>query len=1052
MMQWIVARSLRFRHLVIFSAVALMVFGIGQMQAMPVDVFPEFAPPRVEIQTPCLGLSSTEVEQLVTVPLEEVFNGTPGLAVMRSKSVEQLSSIVLIFEPGTDIMEARQVVAERLAIATPTLPTWAAPPFMLPPLSSTARTMKIGISSKEHSVIDLSMTTYWKIRERLLQVRGVANVAIWGERIQMPQVRVDPKRMAAHGVTVNDVMQTTSDTLDAGMMQYSNGATIGKGGVLETPNQQLAIRHIQSIVTPADLARVPIEDKKKSDGTPVRLGDVADVLVDTWPMIGDAVINDGPGLLLIVEKFPWANALEVTNGVEAAIDEMRPGLPGVDIDTTIFRPATFIELALENLIRSLLIGAALVVLILLLFLWDWRTALISVVAIPLSLIAATLVLYLRGTTINTMVLAGFVISVGVVVDDAIIDVENIVRRLRQARLEGSSTSTVKIILDASVEVRSAIVYATLIDVITLVPVFFVQGLSGAFFQPLALSYGLAVLASLVVALTVTPAMCLIILSKAPIERHVSPLSVRLQRGYSRVLAPIIRRPRWAYVSVAVIALIGLAVVPLLGQSLLPSFKERDFLMHWVAKPGTSHPEMVRITTAACKELRTIPGVRNCGTHIGQALLMDEVYGIYFAENWISVDPSVDYDKTLAKVQELVDGYPGLQRDVQTYLKERIREVLTGSSHPIVVRIYGEDLAVLREKAHEVEEKLSGIKGLTDLHVELLTDIPQLQIEVDLAKAQQYGLKPGDVRRAAAYLVAGEEAGDLHTGNRTFDVNVWTQPETRDSVNDIQNLLIDTPNGEQVRLGDVADVRIVPTPNAINREGQARRINIDAEVKGRDLGSVVADVELALQQIEFPHGYHPELIGEYAERQAAQRSLLITGLLAVLVILTVLRVALGSWRLATISFLSVPVAAVGGVLAAYFASDGVLSLGSLVGFLTILGIVARNGIMMISHYQHLEDQEGEGFGPELILRGARERLSPIMMTALATGLALVPLVIAGNIPGHEIEHPMAIVILGGLITSTLVNLFIVPALYLRFGRQRREVSSPVAEVIPQTSAA
>src|SRR6266545_2643908 len=949
MMQWIVARSLRFRHLVIFSAVALMVFGIGQMQAMPVDVFPEFAPPRVEIQTPCLGLSSSEVEQLVTVPLEEVFNGTPGLAVMRSKSVEQLSSIVLIFEPGTDIMEARQVVAERLAIATPTLPTWAAPPFMLPPLSSTARTMKIGISSKEHSVIDLSMTTYWKIRERLLGVRGVANVAIWGERIQMPQVRVDPKRLAAHGVTVNDVMRTTSDTLDAGMMQFSNGATIGKGGVLETPNQQLAIRHIQSIVTPDDLARVPIGDKKKSDGTPVRLGDVADVLVDTWPMIGDAVINDGPGLLLIVEKFPWANAVEVTNGVEAAIDEMRPGLPGVDIDTTIFRPATFIEVALENLMRSLLIGAGLVVLILLLFLWDWRTALISVVAIPLSLIAAGLVLYLRGTTINTMVLAGFVISVGVVVDDAIIDVENIVRRLRQARLEGSSQSTAKIILDASVEVRSAIVYATLIDVITL---------------------------------------------------------------------------------------IGLAVVPLLGQSLLPSFKERDFLMHWVAKPGTSHPEMVRITTAACKELRTIPGVRNCGTHIGQALLMDEVYGIYFAENWISVDPSVDYDATLAKVQELVDGYPGLQRDVQTYLKERIREVLTGSSHPIVVRIYGEDLAVLREKAHEVEEKLSGINGLTDLHVELLTDIPQLQIEVDLAKAQRYGLKPGDVRRAAAYLVAGEEAGDLHTGNRTFDVNVWTQPESRDSLTDIQGLLIDTPSGEQVRLGDVADVRIVPTPNAINREGQARRINIDAEVKGRDLGSVVADVDQALKQIEFPHGYHPELIGEYAERQAAQRSLLITGLIAMLVIFTVLRVALGSWRLALMSFLSVPVAAVGGVLAAYFASDGILSLGSLVGFLTILGIVARNGIMMISHYQHLEQQEGEAFGPELIRRGARERLSPIMMTALATGLALVPLVIAGNIPGHEIEHPMAIVILGGLVTSTLINLFIVPALYLRFGRGRQ----------------
>jgi CzcA family heavy metal efflux pump len=1049
MMQWIVAMSLRFRYLVIFTAAALMVFGIGRMQAMPVDVFPEFAPPRVEIQTPCLGLSSTEVEQLVTVPLEEVFNGTPGLSVMRSKSVEQLSSIVLIFEAGTDIMQARQEVAERLAIATPTLPTWAAPPFMLPPLSSTARTMKIGISSDELSVIDLSMITYWKIRERLLGVRGVANIAIWGEQIKMPQVRVDPKRLAEHGITVNDVLQTTSDTLDAGMMQYSNGSTIGKGGLLETPNQQLAIRHVQSIVTPEDLARVAINNDEKSDGTPLRLGDVSDTVIDTWPMIGDAVINDGPGLLLIVEKFPWANSLEVTNGVEAAIDQMRPGLTGIDIDTTIFRPATFVEVALENLISSLLIGAGLVVLILLLFLWDWRIALISATIIPLTVMITLLVLSYFGTTINVMVLAGLVIAIGAVVDDAIVDVENIVRRLRQARLAGSDEPTANIVLMASVEVRAAIVYASLIEMSALLPVFFMEGLSGAFFKPLAQAYVVATLVSPLVALTVTPALILILLSNAPLKDRVSPIVTWLHGAYNRALARIVRVPRVAYSGFSGIMVAGLVVWPLLGQELLPSFKERDFLMHWVAKPGTSHPEMVRITTAACKELRAIPGVRNCGTHIGQALLMDEVYGIYFAENWISVDPSVDYDATLAKVQELVDGYPGLQRDVQTYLKERIREVLTGSSHPIVIRIYGEDLQILRAKAKEVEEKLTSIPGLTDLHVELLTEIPEVQIEVDLAKAHQYGLKPGDVRRAAAYLVAGEEAGDLHTGNRTFDVNVWTQPENRDSLSDVQNLLIDTPSGEQVRLADVANVSIVATPNAINREGQARRINVDAEVKGRDLGSVVADVEQALTQIEFPHGYHPELIGEYSERQAASQRILIAGLVAMLVIFAILRVSVGSWRLATMSFLSLPVALVGGVLAAYFASSGILSLGSLVGFLTILGVAARNGIMLISHYQHLEEFEGVPFGPELILRGAKERIAPIMMTALTAGLALVPLVIAGNIPGHEIEHPMAIVILGGLLTSTLVNLFIVPALYLRFGKGRNTLAGSPP---PQVSAA
>ena len=1043
MMQWIVSKSLQFRYLVVFSAVALMIFGISQMRAMPVDVFPEFAPPRVEIQTPCLGLSSTEVEQLVTVPLEEVFNGMPGLSVMRSKSVEQLSSIVLIFERGVDLMEARQQVQERLSIATPTLPTWAAPPFMLPPLSSTARTMKIGISSTEHSVIDLSMTTYWKIRERLLRVRGVANVAMWGERIEMPQVQVDPKRLAAAGVSLEEVLQSTSDTLDSGMVQYSNGSTIGKGGYLETPNQRMAIHHVLPFVSPEDLSRVTISDKKHSDGTPVRIGDVANVVVDTWPMIGDAVVNGGPGLLLIVEKFPWANSLEVTNGVEQAINEMRPGLPGVDIDTTIFRPATFIEVALDNLTESLLIGAGLVVLILLLFLWDWRIALISATIIPLTVVITLLVLSFFGTTINVMVLAGLVIAIGAVVDDAIVDVENIVRRLRQFRREGIELPTEQIVLDASVEVRGAIVYASLIEMTALLPVFFMEGLSGAFFQPLAQAYVVAALVSPLVALTVTPALILILLSNAPLKERVSPIIPWLHRAYDRLLTPTIRGPKLVYTTFTGTMVAGLLIWPLLGQELLPSFKERDFLMHWITKPGTSHPEMVRISQAACNELRTIPGVRNCGSHIGQALLMDEVYGVYFGENWISVDPSVDYDATLAKVQALVDGYPGLQRDVQTYLKERIREVLTGSSHPIVIRVYGQDLQVLRDKAHEVEEKLTAIPGLTDVHVELLTDIPQVQVEVDLAKAQQYGLKPGDVRRAAAYLIAGEEAGDIHTGNRTFDVNVWSIPEARRNLDDIRSLLIDTPSGEQVRLSDVASVQIVPTPNAINREGLARRINIDAEVKGRDLGSAVADVRRAMAEIEFPTGYHPELIGEYAERQAASQRILLAGLVAMLVIFAILRVSLGSWRLATMSFLSLPVALVGGVLAAYFASNGILSLGSLVGFLTILGVAARNGIMLISHYQHLEEHEGEPFGPGLVLRGARERVAPIMMTALTAGLALVPLVIAGNIPGHEIEHPMAIVILGGLITSTLVNLFIVPALYLRFGRRRSELAGPGA---------
>lgn len=1037
MMRLIIGSSLKFRFLVVAIATAMMVYGVGELRDTPVDVFPEFAPPRVEIQTMTWGLSAAETEALVTVPLEQALNGVAGLDVMRSKSVPDLSAIVLIFDPGTDLMRARQLVTERVGTVAQSLPTWAAPPYIMPPLSSTSRVMKIGLSSKTVSLIDMSMISYWKIRARLLRVPGVANVAIWGERLRMLQVQAEPDKMRAHQVSLDQVMEATADALDAGLLRFSDGAVIGHGGFIETPNQRLGIRHVLSIASSTDLGKVPVEAR---DGKTLRLSDVATIVEDHQPLIGDAVINDGPGLLLIVEKFPWANTLDVTVGVEEALEKMRPGLAGIEIDSQIFRPATFIELAVRNLTTALLIGCLLVFLVLAAFLFEWRTAVISLLAIPLSLMAAALVLYWRDATINTMVLAGFVIAVGVVVDDAIIDVENIVRRLRQHRRAGSSKSTASVILEASLEVRSAIVFATLIDVVALLPIFFMEGLSGAFFRPLAISYGLAVMASMLVALTVTPALGLLLLSNAPIEKRDSPLVGWLQRGYERILSGIVARPRRAYVTVALIAAAGVWVVPKLGQSLLPSFKERDFLMHWLTKPGTSHPEMYRITTQASVELRAVPGVRNFGAHIGQAFLADEVVGVDFGENWISVDPAVDYDATLHSIQQVVDGYPGLYRDVQTYLKERIREVLTGGHEAITVRIFGPELEVLRGKAAEVRDAMTGIPGIVDLHVELQVEIPQVHVEVNLAAAHRHGIKPGDVRRAAATLVAGEEVGDIFRGGRAYDVQVWSTPKTRHDLQSIRQLLIDTPDGGHVRLADVADVRIVPAPNVIKRENVSRRIDVGANVKGRDLGSVARDVEARLDRVEFPLGYHPEVLGEYAERQAVQKRMRGYAITAAIGVFLLLLAAFGDWRLATFSFVTLPSALVGGVLAAY-ASGGVISLGSMVGFFTILGIAARNGIMLINHYQHLERFEGEAFGPALILRGARERLSPILMTALATGLAVVPLVASGSIPGHEIEHPMAIVILGGLVTSTLLNLFIVPALYLRFAFARRAASAP-----------
>jgi CzcA family heavy metal efflux pump len=1018
---------------VLFAAAAMMVYGIAQIPNTKVDVFPEFAPPQVEIQTIALGNSSEEVEEFITVPIEDQLQGIDGLDEIRSKSVSQLSAIRLIFDKGTDELRARQLVQERMAQVVPHLPTWAAPPWMMPPLSATSRIMKIGLSSKDLNLIEMSAVTYWKIRQQLLRVPGVAAVDIYGERLKQRHVQVDPAKLAKNGVSLDRVMETAANAVDAGVLQYTDSFLVGTGGFVERNGQRLNIENVQPIVGPKELGKVPVVER---NGKVLRLSDLGDVRTDHQPVWGEGVVNDGDGLLLIVQKFRGANTMEVTKGVEDTVKEMQPGLPGLEMDTTIFRPATFIEQSIDNLTRALLIGILLVILIITAFLFTWRTAFISLIAIPLSLIAAILVLDLRDVTINVMVLAGLVVAIGVVVDDAIIDVENIVRRLRQARAEGLDVSTFRVVLDASVEVRTAITYATVINVVAIVPVFFLEGLSGSFFQPLVLSYGLAVLVSMLVALTVTPALCLLMLSRGKLSGKESPLLSVMKRGYTAVLSRVIRRPNPAIVGAAMLMVAGLFIYPTLGSQLLPNFKERDFLMHWLTEPSTGADEEKRISIRACKDLREIPGVRNCGSHIGQALASDEIYGVYFGENWISVDENVDYDDTLAKVHRTVEGYPGLYRDVQTYLRERIKEVLTGTSESIVVRIFGPELPVLREKAEEISEKIGGIDGVIDAHPDFAEDLPHVEVELDLAAAQRHDLKPGDVRRQTSTILASEEVSDIFDKGKAYDVHVWSIPAARNSLSDVENLRIDTPRGDQVRLEQIADIRVAPTPNHIQRTQQSRRIDVGANVEGTDLGTAVEQVEERLAQVDMPAGYHTEVLGESTELNAAQDRLYTFGIGALIAIFLLLQAAFGSVRLAALTFVLLPMALVGGVLAVKL-GDGVLSLGSLVGFLTVFGIAARNGILMISHFQHLENKEGVRFGPALVLRGAQERLAPIMMTALATGLALVPLAVAGSLPGHEIEHPMAIVILGGLLTSTLLNLFVLPSLYLRFAKSRKE---------------
>ncbi len=1018
-MKWLVSTSLRLRVAVVVLTAVLLILGTRIVSQTRFDVFPEFAPPLVEVQTEVPGLSSSEVEVLVTVPIENALNGVSWLEHVRSKSVLGLSSVVLFFETGTDIMTARQFVQERLTQLAERLPSVAKPPVILSPLSSTSRVLKIGISSKKLSQMEMTTIAKWTIRPRLMAIPGVANVAIWGERDRQIQVLVDPYHLYAHEVTLSDIVRATQEAVQ-----------IGGGGFIDTPNQRLAIAHTLSIKKPEDLIHVPVAFR---NGAPLKLGDLAELTEGFPPPIGDAIINDGPGLLLIVEKQPWGNTLEVTQKIEEVLEALRPGLEDLEIDSTIFRPATFIEMSLANLNRALLIGCLLVIAVLAFFLNNWRTALISVLAIPTSLIIAALILNYRGGTINTMVLAGLIIALGELVDDAIIDVENIMRRLRLNKAAGSPDSVFKVVLNASLEVRSAVVYGSVIVVLVLMPVFFLQGLSGSFFRPLAMSYVMAILSSLLVALILTPALSMILLPGV-VERKESPFLLWLKAKYEILLPKLINNPKKVLVLTTGVLGLTLAAIPFLGEEFLPHFKEYDFLMHWVEKPGTSIEAMDRITIRVSKELRSIPGVRNFGAHIGRAEVSDEVVGPNFTELWISLDPSADYETSVDKIQGVVDGYPGLYRDLLTYLRERIKEVLTGSSATLVIRIYGENLDVLRQKADEVQASIADIEGVVDLKVQPQVMVPQVEVHFRPQTAAQFGLTAGEVRNAAALLMKGVKVGEFYENQNIFDVVVWGTPQVRSSIDALRSLKLETPMGGMVPLSEVADVFVAPTPNQIARESASRYTEVTCNVRGRDLGRVAREIERKVRNIPFDRGYHPEFLGEYAAQKASRQRILGLSLFALIGIFIILFSDFGSSRLAFLVLVGLPFALIGGVFSTAL-TGGVLSLGSLIGFVTVFGVAARNSIMLISHYKHLLKEDGYAFGLDLVVKGAKERLAPILMTALTTALALLPIVIGGNRPGQEIEHPMALVILGGLATSTLLNLLVMPVIYWRFGRAR-----------------
>jgi CzcA family heavy metal efflux pump len=1031
MMNSIVRSSLKFQFLVLTIAITLIAFGVTQFRGMPVDVLPEFSPPFVEIQTEALGLSAEEVEQMITVPMEQdLLAGVAWLDVIRSESVPGLSSILVYFQPGTDLYRARQMVAERLSQAAVAIPNVSQPPTMIQPLSSQSRFMIVSLSSEDLSLIELSVLARWTITPQLMGVPGVAHVAIWGNRDRQLQVLVDPATLHEQGVSLDQVVETAGNSLWVSSLTFLEASSPGTGGFIDTPNQRLNVWHVLPISSPEELAKVPVVG-----GEGKRLQDLSQVVEDHPLLIGDAVVNESPNLLLVVEKLPGMNTLEVTRGIEAELAAIQPGLPGVKFDATLFRPATFIEMAMANLGRTLVISALLIVLVLGIFLYGWRTALISLAAVVMSLFAAMFVLYLRGATLNAMLLAGLAVALGLVIDEAIVDVDRIMQRLRENRKQGGLKSAATIIMEAAGETRSAMFAATLITLLAIVPVFFMQGISGAIFQPMAVSYALAVLGAMVVALTVTPALSMLLLSKTDLEIRQSPVAARLQSSYERNLSRTVKSPALANIAIIVMIVAAVVAIPFLRQGqAIPTFQEPYLSVRLEGAPGTSHPEMSRIVTRASAELRAIPGVSNVGAHVGRAVFGDETVNINAAELWVSISPNANYESTVAAIEDVVNGYSGLRRDVSTYVQQTLSQHASTDTTDITVRLFGEDHTTLRAEAAKLKDSIAKVNGVADPRVNLIPEEPSLEIEVDLASAQEYGIRPGDVRRAAAILVSGIHVGSIFEEQKIFDVVVWSKPELRQNVSDIENLMIDLPSGEQIALGEVADVRMVSSPTVIRREAVSPYLDIVFNVEGRSAAAVAVDVDKAVKGFAFPLEYHAEVLNNHAAQQSTQQGILVAGLVALLGVYLLLQASFRSWRLALATIITLPAALAGGVMADLLGNGGEISLALVAGCIAVAGIGLRNSIMLFSHYQHLENQ-GQEFGPELVMRGSRERLSATLMTALATGLAFLPFVLLGNIPGHEIIRPIAMIVIGGLVTSTWLNLFAMPALYLRFGASR-----------------
>lgn len=1040
MMSALVRFSIRFHGVVIGLACLVVIYGLYGLSRANLDVFPEFSPTQVVIQTESPGLSSKLVEQLVTQPIESTLSGTVGVESMRSQSIPGLSIVTIIFNEKTDIYKNRQAVAERLATLNNQLPKNIIP--NITPLASSASTvLGMGISSNKRSLMELRTMVDWTIKPHIMAAPGVADVNVLGGDVRQWQILVDPNKLIRYHLSIQEVLAATARV-----------SGVRGAGYIENNNQRILINTEGQAKNAKQLAQMPIYHR---DGQTVRLMDIAQVVEGAAPAISAAAINGKEGVYFSVQSQLGANTKAVTEAVEKAMLELAPEFKAQQIDfyPSLFRPANFIETAIDGVKTDILVGSVLVIAVLFLFLFNVRTAFISATAIPLSLLAATIVLSYFGMGLNIMVLGGLAIALGEVVDDAIIDTENIFRRLRENRLLPQPLPAYQVVYQASMEVRSSVVYATIIVVMVFLPLLTLSGVAGKLFAPLGYAYISAIIASLVVALTLTPALCYLLFSKGELDSQDPPLMVWMKKHYVAALTSIEQHYMTVISMVALVIALGIGVLPLFKSQFIPSLHEGHYIMHMTAVPGTSAQESLRIGKKVAKVVSGIKGIKSVTQWVGRAPNAADTFGTHYSEFEVELMPSSgpEQDQILDRIREelageTVDddgdgiaetGFIGVNFAINTFLTERIEETISGYTAAMVINVHGQDLDTLDHDARRIASLLSNIKGASEVQIQSPPGTPELAIRLRPERLAAFGLQSLDVLENIQAAYEGVQAAQIYQNNQIISVNVLFNQVVRDDLREIGALPLKNPDGKIVYLRDVADISQENGRSKILHAGAKRIQTITCNIEDRDLNSFAKELKQRMNtDIALSSGNFVTYTGEAEANAQSREDLIVHSILAGVGIFLMLYIAFGRLRNLLLTFANLPFALIGGVVAAMF-TGGWISLGSLVGFVTLFGITLRNSIMMVSHYQHLIDEENCVWGLETCIRGASERLPSILMTALVTALGLLPLALGSDQPGREIEGPMATIIVGGLITSTLLNLLILPTIMLHFGRFEKE---------------